>query len=162
MWEKAEYGKQCVSAKSLQFTIESLQFGKLRSYFCGCHYVRLCACARPSVRCHCTFPAQCASRRLPAGMLLSRARSWPLLSPPPAPPPPQPRATSAAVVPSSSSQTRRLLWRHYYPEGGWGWVVVGCSVGVHMLNHGLQLGGGAVLLSAAVTAFQSSDTDAGT
>jgi len=41
-------------------------------------------------------------------------------------------------------------------------VVVGCSVGVHVLNHGLQLGGGAVLLSAAVTAFQSSDTDAGT
>jgi len=31
-----------------------------------------------------------------------------------------------------------------------------------VLNHGLQLGGGAVLLSAAVTAFQSSDTDAGT
>ena len=41
-------------------------------------------------------------------------------------------------------------------------MVVGCSVGVHVLNHGLQLGGGAVLLSAAVTAFQSSDTDAGT
>ena len=40
--------------------------------------------------------------------------------------------------------------------------MVGCSVGVHVLNHGLQLGGGAVLLSAAVTAFQSSDTDAGT
>jgi len=40
--------------------------------------------------------------------------------------------------------------------------VVGCSVGVHVLNHGLQLGGGAVLLSAAVAAFQSSDTDAGT
>lgn len=41
-------------------------------------------------------------------------------------------------------------------------MVVGCSVGVHVLNHGLQLGGGAVLLSAAVAAFQTSATDAGT
>ncbi|KAJ9591212.1 hypothetical protein L9F63_002283, partial [Diploptera punctata] len=49
------------------------------------------------------------------------------------PPPPPPTTTT---------QARRLLWRHYYPEGGWGWVVVGCSVGVHVLNHGLQLGGG--------------------
>jgi hypothetical protein len=120
----------------------------------------VCACARRSVGCHRRLTAQCASRRRSAGMVLSRARSWPLLSPPPAPPPP--RATSAAVVPSSSSQTRRLLWRHYYPEGGWGWVVVGCSVGVHVLNHGLQLGGGAVLLSAAVTTFHISATDAGT
>lgn len=31
------------------------------------------------------------------------------------------------------------LGRHYYPEGGWGWVVVTCSVVVHLLGHGLQL-----------------------
>lgn len=31
------------------------------------------------------------------------------------------------------------LRRHYYPEGGWGWVVVVCTVLVHVLNHGVQL-----------------------
>jgi hypothetical protein len=103
---------------------------------------------------------QYASRRVTKGMLLSRARSWPLLSPPPGPPPP--RATSTVAAPSPANQNRRLLWRHYYPEGGWGWVVVGCSVGVHVLNHGLQLGGGAVLLSAAANTFRTSATNAGT
>ncbi|KAL4147987.1 hypothetical protein QTP88_002295 [Uroleucon formosanum] len=33
----------------------------------------------------------------------------------------------------------RLLRRHYYPEAGWGWVVVTCACMVHLLNHGLQL-----------------------
>uniref|UniRef100_A0A2S2Q1S5 Monocarboxylate transporter n=1 Tax=Sipha flava TaxID=143950 RepID=A0A2S2Q1S5_9HEMI len=33
----------------------------------------------------------------------------------------------------------RLLRRHYYPEAGWGWVVVVCACLVHVLNHGLQL-----------------------
>lgn len=122
----------------------------------------LVACARARGQlssAHCLVP-QCALRRVTEGMLLSRARSWPLLSPPPGPPPP--RATSAAVVPPPANQTRRLLWRHYYPEGGWGWVVVGCSVGVHVLNHGLQLGGGAVLLTAAANTFHTSATNAGT
>jgi hypothetical protein len=41
-------------------------------------------------------------------------------------------------------------------------VVVGCSVGVHVLNHGLQLGGGAVLLTAASNTFRTSATNAGT
>ncbi|CAG9859407.1 unnamed protein product [Phyllotreta striolata] len=31
------------------------------------------------------------------------------------------------------------LRRHYYPEGGWGWVVATCAVLVHILNHGVQL-----------------------
>lgn len=31
------------------------------------------------------------------------------------------------------------LRRHYYPEGGWGWVIVVCTVVVHVLNHGIQL-----------------------
>lgn len=31
------------------------------------------------------------------------------------------------------------LRRHYYPEGGWGWVIIVVTVLVHILNHGLQL-----------------------
>lgn len=31
------------------------------------------------------------------------------------------------------------LYRHYYPEGGWGWIVLICSVLVHVLTLGLQL-----------------------
>jgi len=38
----------------------------------------------------------------------------------------------------------RLLRRHYYPEAGWGWVVVACACAVHLLNHGLQLSFGAM------------------
>lgn len=38
----------------------------------------------------------------------------------------------------------RLLRRHYYPEAGWGWVVVACACLVHLLNHGLQLSYGAL------------------
>ena len=101
--------------------------------------------------------------------MLNRSSSWPvvrrsptdscivpLLARPSAPPP------ISKPPPILDPRKTATLSRHYYPEGGWGWVVVGCSVGVHVLNHGLQLGGGAVLLSAAATAFQSSDTDAGT
>ncbi|KAJ8921716.1 hypothetical protein NQ315_010626 [Exocentrus adspersus] len=36
-------------------------------------------------------------------------------------------------------QARRLLCRHYYPEGGWGWVVAICAVLVHIVNHGFQI-----------------------
>ncbi|KAK3923035.1 Monocarboxylate transporter 14 [Frankliniella fusca] len=36
------------------------------------------------------------------------------------------------------SRKKTTLSRHYYPEGGWGWVVVTCSVVVHLLGAGLQ------------------------
>ena len=29
------------------------------------------------------------------------------------------------------------LFQHYYPEGGWGWVIVTCAVLVQVTNHGL-------------------------
>lgn len=41
------------------------------------------------------------------------------------------------------------LRRHYYPEGGWGWVIVVCSVLVHVLNNGLQLSCSQLVLPAA-------------
>ena len=38
---------------------------------------------------------------------------------------------------------------HYYPEGGWGWVVVGCSALAQTLTTGLLLAGGVLSLEMA-------------
>ncbi|CAB0007176.1 unnamed protein product [Nesidiocoris tenuis] len=40
------------------------------------------------------------------------------------------------------------LRQHYYPEGGWGWVVLAAALATHLLSHGLQLG--SVVLPAYV------------
>lgn len=96
---------------------------------------------------------------LPPVMSISRARSWPLLDT-------AGRGSCASVddsylkekknrqteesndgknnvaaQPDGSTQVqaRRLLCRHYYPEGGWGWVVTVVSTLVHLLGSGLQL-----------------------
>lgn len=69
---------------------------------------------------------------------LSRAQSWPLLAANAA----AAAETSKGTVPGARAaqlQARRLLCRHYYLEGGWGWVVTTCSVLVHILSHGMQL-----------------------
>lgn len=42
------------------------------------------------------------------------------------------------------------LTRHYYPENGWGYVIVTCSVMVNILCHGLQLSAGVIMVPAAV------------
>ncbi|XP_071051671.1 monocarboxylate transporter 12-like isoform X1 [Onthophagus taurus] len=41
------------------------------------------------------------------------------------------------------------LRRHYYPEGGWGWVIVACSLLVHVLNHGIQVSSSQLVLPAS-------------
>jgi len=90
---------------------------------------------------------------------LARAFSWPLLEP-------GPRAGESptgggcggaapgagqapAGPPLAPAPARRLLWRHYYPEGGWGWVVVCCCTAVHVLNAGLQLSVGVLLVTTS-------------
>ncbi|XP_018897731.1 monocarboxylate transporter 2 isoform X2 [Bemisia tabaci] len=46
------------------------------------------------------------------------------------------------------AELRQLLTlkQHYYPEGGWGWVVVVCALFVQILAHGLHLGVGMLVL----------------
>ncbi|KAL0275559.1 UNVERIFIED_CONTAM: hypothetical protein PYX00_003376 [Menopon gallinae] len=41
------------------------------------------------------------------------------------------------------------LTRHYYPEGGWGFVILTCSVLVQVLCHGLQLSSGTIMVKSA-------------
>ncbi|KAF4522125.1 hypothetical protein B566_EDAN012587 [Ephemera danica] len=71
---------------------------------------------------------------------LSRAMSWPLLKAP------EERDVQTPQLeirpPRRFVQVRGAggrLWQHYYPEGGWGWIVVTCAALVHALGHGLQL-----------------------
>ncbi|KAK9717003.1 hypothetical protein QE152_g24414 [Popillia japonica] len=65
---------------------------------------------------------------------LSRAQSWPLLGSAPAE-----EAARQANARAAQIQARRLLCRHYYLEGGWGWVIAVCAFLVQILNHGVQL-----------------------
>lgn len=45
---------------------------------------------------------------------------------------------------SALGDVRQLvtLKQHYYPEGGWGWVVAAVAVATHLLTHGLHLASG--------------------
>ncbi|XP_076048221.1 uncharacterized protein LOC143029459 [Oratosquilla oratoria] len=54
----------------------------------------------------------------------------------------------------------RTLAQHYYPEGGWGWVIIFMSVLVHILNHGLHTAGGILFLDI-VSTFSQSAVNAG-
>ncbi|KAK2579597.1 hypothetical protein KPH14_010891 [Odynerus spinipes] len=54
---------------------------------------------------------------------------------------------------SPQVQARRLLCRHYYPEGGWGWVVTVVGTLVHLLGPGLQLSVPATLAIPATVKF---------
>ena len=44
------------------------------------------------------------------------------------------------IVSARTVRKRRIagIFQHYYPEGGWGYVVLICGFFVHLLTHGLQ------------------------
>jgi hypothetical protein len=50
------------------------------------------------------------------------------------------------------------LTQHYYPEGGWGWVVVVVAVCVQILTHGLQYSFG-ILLTEIIIQFNPKLTE---
>uniref|UniRef100_A0A8W7PWH2 Uncharacterized protein n=1 Tax=Anopheles coluzzii TaxID=1518534 RepID=A0A8W7PWH2_ANOCL len=56
---------------------------------------------------------------------------------------------NGGIPPSPTFQqlmaARRLLCRRYYPEGGWGWVVIVVGILVHTMTHGLQLSYGPLM-----------------
>lgn len=58
---------------------------------------------------------------------------------------------SLSKTPLSARKTQ-TLYRHYYPEGGWGWTIVVVCVIVSILDHGMQLAA-AVLVKPAAKKF---------
>lgn len=46
----------------------------------------------------------------------------------------------------SATSTQSTIKQHYYPEGGWGFVIVAVSTLVAVLNHGLHMSSGVILL----------------
>lgn len=62
------------------------------------------------------------------------------------------KKNEAAPYPSGGAANHKkevLLKGHYYPEGGWGFIIVTCSALVHLLGVGLQLSvPGTVYISA--------------
>lgn len=56
-----------------------------------------------------------------------------------------PESTTKPKKAKAPRDTRATIMQHYYPEGGWGWVIVGVATTVHILTHGLHTGYGAIL-----------------
>ncbi|OQR79759.1 monocarboxylate transporter 12-like [Tropilaelaps mercedesae] len=50
-----------------------------------------------------------------------------------------PTATAANLSRREAEQRMATIRQHYYPEGEWGWAVVGCAAFVNALTFGLQL-----------------------
>ena len=50
--------------------------------------------------------------------------------------------SAATVVSARTARKRRIagIFQHYYPEGGWGYVILICAFLSHFLANGLQLG----------------------
>jgi hypothetical protein len=88
---------------------------------------------------------------------LIRALSWPLITPSTCGDPNEINNDGAVIVINHHTNfvkknnglstptfqqllaARKMLCRHYYPEAGWGWIIVIVSVMVNILTHGLQL-----------------------
>lgn len=65
---------------------------------------------------------------------------------------PAPSGVWGVVRPTTCGGQRSswsTLLRHYYPEGGWGWLVLGMATGTAVLNQGLQTSYGALLMPLA-------------
>jgi len=60
-----------------------------------------------------------------------------------------------------NARKKITLNKHYYPEGGWGYVIVVTTILVHLISHGLQLASG-LLMSTIMTRYKKTIEDSGT
>jgi hypothetical protein len=51
--------------------------------------------------------------------------------------------------------------QHYYPEGGWGWIVCACGFLVHVFTTGMQFSYGVLYLETVKIHGRESTMDAG-
>ena len=67
-------------------------------------------------------------------------------------------ASRATVISAKTLRKRRIasIFQHYYPEGGWGYVILLCGFLVQILTHGLQLSFG-IFLPIIFHRFRISD-----
>jgi len=59
-----------------------------------------------------------------------------------------------------NARKKITLDKHYYPEGGWGYVIVATTILVHLISHGLQLASG-LLMSTIMTRYKKTVEDSG-
>lgn len=59
-----------------------------------------------------------------------------------------------------NARKKITLKRHYYPEGGWGCVIIIVTILVHIISHGLQLAS-SLLISSTMRQFQQTVENAG-
>ena len=69
---------------------------------------------------------------------------------------------AATVVSARTARKRRIagIFQHYYPEGGWGYVVLICAFFSQFISSGLQLGF-LVLMPYAAKRYHASTTQSG-
>ncbi|KYN07457.1 hypothetical protein ALC62_01659 [Cyphomyrmex costatus] len=60
-----------------------------------------------------------------------------------------------------NARKKITLNKHYYPEGGWGYVIIIITILVHLISHGLQLASG-LLMSPTMTRFEQTVKNSGT
>ena len=70
--------------------------------------------------------------------------------------------SAATVVSARTARKRRIagIFQHYYPEGGWGYVIVICGFLSHFLAHGLQFGF-LILIPFASRRYQADQLEVG-
>lgn len=54
-----------------------------------------------------------------------------------------------------------FILQHFYPDGGWGWIVCGVAFLAHVLTTGFQLSYGILLLYCMRHLNHHADTEAG-
>ena len=69
---------------------------------------------------------------------------------------------AATVISARTARKRRIagIFQHYYPEGGWGYVVLICAFFSQFISSGLQLGF-LVLMPYAAKRYHASTTQSG-
>lgn len=75
--------------------------------------------------------------------------------------PPTKSPKTRQTNPGTVSVCAGTIRQHYYPEGGWGWVVVFCAVLVQCITHGIQLSWGILDVQVRKKFVRISPTDTG-